>query len=84
MAVLNDDELFDSIFVSSNFTTVFCTQHELDSYLNSLMVSGLPKGMSIVFTKKKLNRKYAKKEIMNAMPEQIKGMIESIGHTIVH
>ena len=77
-----DDELFDEIFVSSNFMTVFCTQHELDRYLNSMVLSGMPRGMSIVFTKKKLNRKYAKKEIMNATPEQIKGMIESIGHMV--
>jgi len=77
-----DDELFDEIFVSSNFMTVFCTQHELDRYLDSMVLSGMPRGMSIVFTKKKLNRKYAKKEIMNAMPEQIKGMIESIGHMV--
>ena len=77
-----DDELFDEIFVSSNFMTVFCTQHELDRYLNSMVLSGMPRGMSIVFTKKRLNRKYTKKEIMNAMPEQIKGMIESIGHMV--
>jgi hypothetical protein len=75
MGTKSDDELFDEIFVSSNFITVFCTQHELDGYLNSVVLSGMPKGMSIVFTKKKLNRKYAKKEIMNATPEQIKGMI---------
>jgi hypothetical protein len=84
MTVLDNDELFDEIFVSSNFTTVFCTQHELDNYLNSLMISEMPRGMSIVFTKKKLNRKYAKKEIMNAMPEQIRKMIESAGHPMVH
>jgi hypothetical protein len=78
----NDDELFDEIFVSSNFITVFCTQHELDNYLNSLMVSGMPRGMSIVFTKKKLNRKYTKKEIMNATPEQIKGITESSEHLV--
>ena len=77
-----DDELFDEIFVSSNFMTVFCTQHELDRYLNSMVLSGMPRGMSIVFTKKKLNRKYAKKEIMNATSAQIKGMIESIGHMV--
>jgi hypothetical protein len=77
-----DDELFDEIFISSNFMTVFCTQHELDRYLNSMVLSGMPRGMSIVFTKKRLNRKYTKKEIMNAMPEQIKGMIESIGHMV--
>ena len=77
-----DDELFDEVFVSSNFITVFCTQHELDEYLNSLMLSGMPRGMSIVFTKKKLNRKYTKKEITDSSPEQIKGMIESSGHLI--
>jgi hypothetical protein len=77
-----DDELFDEIFVSSNFITVFCTQHERDEYLNSMMVSGMLRGMSIVFTKKKLNRKYTKKEIMNATPEQIKKITESSGHLI--
>ncbi len=78
-----DDELFDEIFVSSNFITVFCTQHERDEYLNSMMVSGMLRGMSIVFTKKKLNRKYLKKEIMNATPEQLKGMIDLI-RPLVH
>jgi hypothetical protein len=78
-----DDELFDEVFVSSNLVTVFCTQHELDDYQKSLILSGMPKGMSIVFTKKKLNRKYTKKEIKNATPEQIKGIIESSG-SLVH
>ena len=77
-----DDELFDEIFVSSNFITVFCTQHELDNYQKSLILSGMPRGMSIVFTKKKLDRKYTKKEIMNATPEQIRAMIELSGHLI--
>jgi hypothetical protein len=79
--MITDDELFDEIFVSSNFT-VFCTQNELDSYLNSLVLAQMPKGMSIVFTKKKLNRKYTKKEIMNATPEQLKGMIDLVGHLV--
>ena len=78
----NNDELFDEIFVSSNFNTVFCTRNELDDYLNSLMVSGMPRGMSIVFTKKKLNRKYTKSDIMNATPEQIKKITESSEHLI--
>ena len=78
----NNEELFDEIFVSSNFITVFCTHNELDSYLNSLMVSGMPRGMSIVFTKKKLNRKYTKKEIMDATPEQIKAITESSEHLV--
>lgn len=73
-----EEELFDEIFVSSNFITVFCSQHELDEYLNSLILSGMPRGMSIVFTKKKLNRKYTKNEIINAAPDQIRSMIESI------
>ena len=77
-----DDELFDEIFVSSNFITVFCTQHELENYQKSLILSGMPRGMSIVFTKKKLDRKYTKKEIMNATPEQIRAMIELSEHLI--
>ena len=82
MDIPTDDELFDEVFVSSNFITVFCTQNELDEYLNSMVLSRMPRGMSIVFTKKKLNRKYTKKEIMNATPEQIKGIIESSIHLI--
>jgi len=81
MTMPNNDELFDEVFVSSNFT-IFCTRHELDDYLNSLMVSGMPKGMSIVFIKKKLNRKYTRSEIMNATPEQIKKITESSEHLI--
>jgi len=82
MTVSVDDESFDEIFVSSNFVTVFCTQKERDEYLNSMILSGMLRGMSIVFTKKKLNRKYTRREIMNAMPEQIKGIIESSGHLV--
>ena len=82
MTIPIDEELFDEIFVSSNFITVFCTQHERDEYLNSMILSGMLRGMSIVFTKKKLNRKYTRTEIMNATPEQIKRIIESSGHLI--
>jgi hypothetical protein len=82
MTMPNDDELFAEIFVSSNFITVFCTQQEVDNHLNSLLVSGMPRGMSIVFTKKKLNRKYTRDEIISATPEQIKEMVESSGHLI--
>jgi hypothetical protein len=78
-----DEESFDEIFISSNFTTVFCTQHELDNYLNSLILSDMPKGMSIVFTKKKLNKKYPRKEITSATPDQLKLMINLNG-TLAH
>lgn len=78
-----DEEWFDEIFVSSNFTQVFCTQHELDNYLNSLILLAIPKEMSIVFTRKKLNKKYTKKEIINATPDQIKLMIDMTG-TLSH
>ena len=82
MTMSNNEELFDEIFVSSNFITVFCTQDERDEYLNSMILSGMLRGMSIVFTKKKLNRKYSRKEIMSATPEQIRGIIESSGHLV--
>ncbi len=78
-----DEEWFDEIFVSSNFTQVFCTQHELDNYLNSLILLAIPKEMSIVFTRKKLNKKYTKKEIIKATPDQIKLMIDMTG-TLSH
>ncbi len=78
-----DYESFDEIFVSSNLTTVFCTPQELDNYLNSLILSGMPKGMSIVFTKKKLDKKYTRKEITSATPDQLKLMINLNG-TLTH
>ena len=75
-----NEELFDEIFVSSNFTMVFCTQHDLDSYLNYLILSQMPKGMSIVFTKKKLHKKHTRQEIISATPDQLKEMIGSLIH----
>lgn len=71
------EESFEQVWVSSNFETVFCTEEEKEQYL-SYLSSGkeIPRGMSIVLLKKKLNRSYTKDEIMNAIPASLKEMIK--------
>ncbi len=71
------EESFEQVWVSSNFETVFCTEEEKEQYL-SYLSSGkeIPRGMSIVLLKKKLNRSYTKDEIMNAIPAKLKEMIK--------
>jgi hypothetical protein len=72
-----NEELFEEIWVSSNYTTVFCTEEEKGHYLHSLSSKKvIPRGMNVVFIKRKLNRHYTKNEIMRATPEQLKTMIE--------
>ncbi len=71
------DEAFEEIWVSSNYETVFCTNDEKEQYLRFLSSRReIPRGMSIVLINKKLNRRYTKDEIMNATPEQLRGMIK--------
>ncbi len=71
-----NEEGFEEIWVSANYTTVFCTEEEKQSYLHLLdSIKSIPSGMSIVLTKKKLNKKYTKNEIMHATPDQLKAMI---------
>lgn len=51
------EELFDEIWISSNYTMVFCTGEEKECYLHSLSSKKvIPRGMSIVFIKRKLGR----------------------------
>ena len=70
-------EAFEEIWVSSNYETVFCTNDEKEQYLRFLSSRReIPRGMSIVLMSKKLNRRYTKDEIMNATPEQLRGMIK--------
>jgi hypothetical protein len=70
-------ESFDEVWTSSNYETVFCTEEEKEQYLSYLSSrKEIPRGMSIVLLKKKLNRPYTKEEIMNASPEKLKGMIK--------
>lgn len=71
-----NDEVFEEIWVSGNYGIVFCTEEEKQSYLHLLSsIKSIPSGMSIVLTKRKLNKKYTKNEIMHATPDQLKTMI---------
>ena len=70
-------ESFEQVWVSNNYETVFCTEEEKEHYLSYLSSrKEIPRGMSIVLIKKKLNKSYTKSEIMNAAPEKLKGMIK--------
>ncbi|HXU95198.1 MAG TPA: hypothetical protein VFP45_02065 [Candidatus Nitrosotalea sp.] len=68
-------ELFDEIWASSNYETVFCTVEEKDHYLSYLgSRKEIPRGMNIVLLRKKLNKAYTKEEIMRASPEKLREM----------
>jgi hypothetical protein len=68
-------ELFDEIWASSNYETVFCTTEEKDHYLSYLgSRKEIPRGMNIVLLRKKLNKAYTKEEIMRASPEKLREM----------
>lgn len=71
------EEIFEQVWVSSNYETVFCTEEEKDRYLSFLSSrKEIPRGMSIVLIQKRLNRPYTKDEIMMATPEKLKAMIK--------
>ena len=75
--ILVNEEAFEEVWVSSNYETVFCTNDEKEQYLRFLSSRReIPRGMSIVLINKKLNKPYTKDEIINAAPEQLKGMIK--------
>jgi hypothetical protein len=70
-------ESFEQIWVSNNYETVFCTDEEKEHYLSYLSSrKEIPRGMSIVLLKKKLNRPYSKDEIMSASPQKLREMIK--------
>jgi len=72
-----NEELFEEVWVSSNYETVFCTNDEKEHYLSFLSSRReIPRGMNIVLVNRKLNRKYTKNEIMSATPEQLRKMVK--------
>ena len=72
-----NEELFDEVWVSSNYETVFCTHDEKEQYLRFLSSRReIPRGMNIVLVNRKLNQKYTKSEIMHATPEQLRKMVK--------
>ncbi|MGI0087693.1 MAG: hypothetical protein ACREBI_06995 [Nitrosotalea sp.] len=76
MMIVTDEESFEEVWVSNNYTTVFCTEEERQNYLRFLQSKKeIPSGMSIVIIKRKLDRRHTKKEIMNATPDQLRKMI---------
>ena len=75
--MLMSKESFEQVWVSNNYETVFCTDEEKEHYLSYLSSrKEIPRGMSIVLLKKKLNRPYAKDEIMSASPQNLREMIK--------
>lgn len=72
-----NEELFEEVWVSNNYETVFCTHDEKEQYLRFLSSKReIPRGMNIVLVNRKLNQKYTKNEIMCATPEQLRKMVK--------
>ena len=62
-----NEEIFEEIWVSSNYAAVFCTEEEKEQYLHSLSSKKfLPRGMSVVFIRRILFRIYTINEFVNA------------------
>lgn len=74
---MKGNDLVDLIWVSTNYSSVFFSEKEIKHFLKSLVPKngGASTGLSIEFFETHLNKKYSKKEIMNATPDQIKTMI---------
>ena len=72
-----NEELFEEVWVSNNYETVFCMHDEKEQYLRFLSSKReIPRGMNIVLVNRKLNQKYTKNEIMSATPEQLRKMVK--------
>jgi len=75
--MIPSNESFDQVWVSNNYETVFCTDEEKEHYLSYLSSrKEIPRGMSIVLLKKKLDRPCSKDEIMHASPQKLREMIK--------
>ena len=75
--MLINEKMFDQVWVSSNYQTVFCTEEEKEQYQSFLSSrKEIPRGMSIVLIQKRLNKQYTKDEIMNTTPEKLKLMMK--------
>jgi hypothetical protein len=75
--MINDKKLFERVWVSSDYQTVFCCEEDKERYLSFLSSrKEIPRGMSIVLIEKRLTKPYTRDEIMKATPEQLKSMIK--------
>ncbi len=75
--MLTNEEMFEQVWISSNYQTVFCTEEEKEQYLRFLSSrKEIPRGMNIVLIQKVLNKPYTKNEIMKATPEKLRAMMK--------
>lgn len=74
---MNDEQLFDEIWVSGTYTSVFFSQKEVSDFLDSLLEKNgsPPSGLNVVFVPRKLVTPYSKREILNASTDQLKTML---------
>lgn len=71
------DKPVDLIWISTNFSSIFFSEKEVNRFLRSLVSKNgnASAGLGIEFLETHLNKKYSKNEIMNATPEQLKKMV---------
>lgn len=74
---MSDEQLFNEIWVSGTYTSVFFSQKEVNDFLDSLLEKNKspPSGLNVVLTPFKLIKPYSKREIRNASPDQLKTML---------
>jgi len=72
-----DTELFEEIWVSGTYSSVFFSQQELRHFLDSLLNpdGSPPKSLNAAFAARKLIRPYTRREIQNASPNDLKEML---------
>jgi len=74
---MSDEELFEEIWVSGTYTTVFFSQQEVNDFLDSLLHKdgSPPENLNAVFVPRKLIKPYTRREILHASTDELKKML---------
>jgi len=74
---MNDKELFEEIWVSGTYTTVFFSQQEVNDFLDSLLNKdgSPPENLNAFFVPRRLIKPYTRREILHASADELKKML---------
>ncbi|MDE1815172.1 MAG: hypothetical protein KGI11_01215 [Thaumarchaeota archaeon] len=72
----NGSSSVDLVWISTNYSSVFFSEKEIKRFIGSFVPKNgvIPMGLNIEFIEMHLNKKYSKKEILSATPDQLKKM----------
>ena len=70
------DGSVDLVWISTNYSSVFFSEKEIKRFIGSFVPKNgvIPIGLNIEFIETHLNKKYSRKEILSATPDQLKKM----------